>query len=175
MIPLNPAFASATSGALTWSRISCNKRYELKLNGELVGEMTRPSIWSQSFVAGTHQGHWTFRRSGFFATGAEIVDAASQQQIASFKSEWGSRGVLTLADGQVFGFTCQGWWRPVWTVATESGQPVMSIDVREKTVELATGACVPENRLSLLIMFALYRIQRAEEDAASAVVVAAVS
>lgn len=175
MIPLNPAFASATSGALTWSRTSFNKHYGLKLNGELVGEMTRPSIWSQSFVAETQQSRWTFRRRGFFATGAEIVDAASQQQIASFKSEWGSRGGLTFADGQVFAFTCKGWWRPLWTVTTESGRPVMSIDVREKTVELAVGASLPESRLSLLIMFALYRIQQAEEDAASAAVVAAVS
>lgn len=175
MIPLHPAFASATCGTLTWSRISCNRRHELKLNGELVGEMTRPSIWSQSYLAETQHGQWKFRRAGFFATGAEIVDAASQQQIATFKSEWGSRGVLTFADGQVFGFTCRGWWRPVWTVTTESGQPVMQVDVREKTVELTANAAVPESRLSLLMMFTLYRILQAEEDAASAAVVAAIS
>src|SRR5579863_2594832 len=175
MIPLNSASATATSVALTWSRISCNRRHELKLNGELVGEMTRPSIWSQSFVAETQHGRWTFRRKGFFATGAEIVDAVTQQQIATFKSEWGSRGVLTFADGQVFGLTCKGWWRPVWTVTTESGQPVLQVDVREKAVEPAAAASLPEGRLSLLMMFTLYRILQAEEDAASAALVAAVS
>ena len=51
----------------------------------------------------------------------------------------------------------------------------MQVDVREKTVELTANAAVPESRLSLLMMFTLYRILQAEEDAASAAVVAAVS
>ena len=59
MIPLNSATASANSGALTWTKISCNRRHELKLKGEIVGELTRPSYWSQRFVAATREGRWT--------------------------------------------------------------------------------------------------------------------
>jgi len=83
--------------------------------------------------------------------------------------------VLTFTDGQSFAFACSGWWRPVWTVTTESGDPVLIAHVREKTVELPAGADVPEDRLALLIMFAWYRVLQAEEDASAAAVVAAVS
>ena len=175
MIPLNSATASANSGALTWSKISCNRRHELKLNGEVVGELTRPSFWSQRFVAETRGGRWTFRRGGFFNTGAEILEEASGQVIASFKGNWGSGGVLTFADGQGFRFTNNGWWRPVWTVATESGQSVLLLHRREKTVELLAGAAVPANRLTLLIMFTWYRVLQSEEGAASVAVMVAAS
>jgi hypothetical protein len=174
MIPLSTAAASANSGALTWTKISCNRRYELKLNGETVGELARPSLWSQKFIAETQEGRWTFRRGGFLGTGAEIVDPASGQTSATFRGDWGSGGALTFADGQRFRFSCKGWWRPVWTVATEAGQPVVLLHAREKTVELVAGAAVPDGRLSLLIMFAWYRKLQAEEDAASVAVMVAV-
>jgi hypothetical protein len=172
MIPLSTAHASATSGALTWTKISCNRNYELQQNGAVVGTLTRPSMWSQKFVAETAGGSWTFRRSGFWNNQGEILDG-SGQVMASFNAQYGS-GALTFADGQVFRFTHKGWWRPVWDVATDSGQPILYVHVREKTIELAAGAAVPDGRLALLSMFVWYRIQQAEEDAASVAVMVAV-
>jgi hypothetical protein len=174
MIPLSNATLSANSGALTWSRISCNRRHELRLNGEVVGELKRPSFWSANFAAETQHGTWKFRRSGFWGNVVEVVDETSGQSIASFKAGY-SRGALTFADGQVFQLTHKGWWRPVWTVATESGQPLLYVHVREKKVELAAGLAVPEERLSLLIMFTWYRVVQGEEDAANAAVMVAVT
>jgi len=141
MIPLSPATTSATSGALIWSKISCNRQYELRRDGAVVGRLTRPSVWSQKFEAETPEGRWTFRRSGFWRNHAEIVDA-SGQVIASGKLGYGG-GVLTFADGQSFQVTNKGWWRPVWTVATDDGQPLLYVHVREKTVEPAGAA--PDN------------------------------
>jgi hypothetical protein len=135
-----------------------------------VGTLKRPSVWSQKVVAETADGCWTFRRSGFWNNQGEILDG-SGQVIASFNARYGS-GALTFADGQVFRFSHQGWWRPVWTVATESGQPLLYVQVREKTIDLAPGVAVPDTRLALLSMFAWYRIQQAEEDAASVAVMA---
>jgi len=60
----------------------------------------------------------------------------------------------------------------VWSVIGEDGQAVLHLHTREKTVDLPTGVAVPQTRLSLLIMFAWYRILQAEEDAASAAMVA---
>ena len=170
MIPLSTAAATATSGTLTWTKISCNRHYELRQNGAVVGTLTRPSIWSQKFVAETPEGRWTFRRSGFWRNDAEIVDA-SGHVIASGKLGYG-RGTLTFADSQSFQLTHKGWWRPVWTLATNGGRPLLYIHVREKTVDLAGP--VPDDRLSLLTLFAWYRILQAEEDAAGAAVMVAV-
>lgn len=171
MIPIS----SALSGGLTLSKSSCN-RSELKLNNEVLGTLHKPSFWASEFVAETRSGRWTFRRGGFCGTGAQIVDSTTQQSIATSKSGWGGRGTLTFADGQKFEVECTGWWRPVWSVLTENRQPVLQIHTREKTVDLAAGAAVApvsDDRLTLLILFTWYCALRAEEDAATAVLVAA--
>ena len=169
MIPL----FSAISGGLTWSKLPRCQNYELRKNGDVVGTLARPSIWLSDFVAETVDGRWSFRRRGF--CGAEIVDSVSKQPIATFKSAWGEQGLLTLAGGETFHLVCKGWWRPVWSVVGESGQPLLYIRTREKTVEVPTTTAVPEDRLSLLIMFAWYRFLQAEEDAASAATVAVIA
>ncbi|HYA47996.1 MAG TPA: hypothetical protein VEE87_00345 [archaeon] len=171
MIPLS----SAVSGGLTWSKIPRTRSYELKLNGELVGKLERPSFWCSKFLAETHEGRWIFRRGGFLGTRAEIVDAASGQPVAKLKSSWSGGGTLSFADGQRFHLTCKGWWRPVWSVTRENGQPVLQLHTREKTIESAASVAVPGSRLSLLTLFAWYRVLQAEEDAASAAAVAVIT
>jgi len=168
MIPLS----SATSRGLSWSNIAHSRGYELTLDGEVVGTLRRPGFFSSSFLAETQDGHWTFCRGGLLGAGAQIVDSASQQPIATFESVWGGSGSLTFADGQTFHLECKGWWHPVWSVIGEDGQAVLHLHTREKTVDLPTGVTVPQTRLSLLIMFAWYRILQAEEDGASAAMVA---
>jgi hypothetical protein len=171
MIPIS----SAGSSGLTWSKVSCNRSYELKLNDEVVGTLKRPSFWSSNFLAETQDERWMFRRGGWLGTGAQIVDLASQQAIATLTSGWGCGGTLTFADGQTFRLECRGWWRPVWSVIAEGGETLLRLHTREKAVEVLTGAAVPSSRLSLLLMFIWYRVLQAEEDAASAAMVAVVA
>jgi hypothetical protein len=173
MIPLSSS--PAISGGLTWKKISCRRSYELKLNDQVVGTLNQPSFWSSDFIAETQNGNWTFRRAGCLGNGAEVFDTASQQPIASFKAEWGGGSTLTFTDGQSFRLQSKGWWRPVWSVIGESGQPVVVLDVRDKTVDMPSAGAIPDSRLSLLIMFTWYRVLKAEEDASAAVMVAAVS
>ena len=172
MIPLSSS-SSAISSGLTWAKIPHSRDYELKLNGEAVGTLRRPRWFSTSFQAETQDGQWTFRRSGCLGSGAQILDSSSQQQIATFKSKWGSGGTLTFADGQTFQLSCKGWWRPIWSVIGENGQPVLHLHRRERIVQVPPGMAAP-SRLPLLIMFTWYRVLQAEEDAASAAMVVAV-
>jgi hypothetical protein len=67
---------------------------------------------------------------------------------------------------------CKGWRHPVWSVIAENGETLLRLHVCEETVEVPTGTAVPDGRLSLLIMFTWYRVLQAEEDAASAAMVA---
>ncbi len=174
MIPLSTASSSGLSlSSLTWSRSS--RRYELKLNGTVAGTLDRPSFWSSKIVATTASGTWLFRRAGFFNVGAEILDAATQQLIATLKTNWGGRGTLTFTGGQTFLLESRGIWRPVWNVLTPDGLPVVQVHKREKTVDVVNGAAVPGDRLALLILFMLYRIWLADEDASAAAVVVATS
>jgi hypothetical protein len=178
MIPLSSS--SAISSTLTWTKIPRSRNYELKLNGEAVGTLRHPGWFETSFLAETQYGQWTFRRGGCFGGGAEVLESASRQPIASFKPSWGTGGgTLTFTDGPTFQLKCEGWWRPVWSVIGQSGETLLRLRAREKTVEVlsgaSSGAAVPESRLPLLIMFAFYRVLRAEEDAATAVMVAGAS
>jgi len=169
MIPL----PSAISSGLTWSSTTRSRSYELKLNAEVVGTLQRPNFWSTEYLAESLAGRWTFRHSGFLCSGAEIVDTSSKQVMATFKSEWGNGGTLTFADGQTFELRRAGWWRPVWSAIAGGGQPVMLLHRREKTVELPAGT--GEARLTLLLLFTWYRVLQAEEDAASAAMVAVIA
>ena len=169
MIPLS----SAISAGFTWSKISRYRRYELKLNDGVVGTLQHPGFWSSNFLAETQDGRWTFRRGGWFGAGSEILDSSSQQQIATFKSVWGGSGTLTFADGQQFQLECKGWWRPVWSVVGKGGETLLRLHTSEKTVDMANVGSVSDTRLSVLIMFAWYRVLQAEEDAAATAVAAA--
>ena len=128
MIPLS----SATSGGLTWSRVS-SRNFELNRSGQVIGRLRRPSLWSCSFQAETQTERWTFRRSGWLGGCFEILDSASQQPIATFKPAWGGRGgKLIFVDGQTFQLKCKGWWRPVWSVIAESDEAVLRLLRRKK-------------------------------------------
>lgn len=162
MIPLTTAVSSGFTFSTNW------RGFELKQNDQIVATLRRPSVWSSNFLAATAKENWVIRRGGFWGSKAEIVDAASQQPIAYFKSAWGGKGTLTFADGQTFFVVTRGWWHPVWTVATETGQPILQLHTREKVVRLHDTAALPESRLLLLVLFTLYRVRQAEDAAAAA-------
>ncbi len=161
MIPLS----TAVSSGFTFS--SSRRGFELKQNDQIVATLRRPSVWSSNFLATAGSENWVIRRGGFWGNKAEILDAASQQPIANFKSAWGGKGTLTFADGQTFFVVTRGIWHPVWTVASDAGQPVLQLHAREKSVELHNRAALSEGRLSLLVLFTLYRVRQAEDAAAA--------
>lgn len=167
---------SAVSGGLVWSKTSNNRGYELKCNGEVVASLQRASRWSSESQAESQHRKWRFRRTGFLRQVTEIVDATSGVRIATLKPNWCGGGILVFSDGQSFRLAAKSFWRPVWTVIADNGQPVLSVRVREKTVELPNELQLSEDRLILLAIFTWHLVrQNAEDSAAMAVVVAATS
>lgn len=176
MIPLSLPVHSAPSGGiaqsqLTWSRTSHGRIHELRQNHIVVGTVQKPRFWSSIYLADTVGGHWKFQRVGFFYTRAEILDAATGQTVAQFKQGWGNGGSLTFAGGQTFSLKNSGWLHPVWRITTEDARLVLELHAREKTVDLVASAPADNGRLSLLILFTLYRMLQADEDAAAAAAV----
>jgi len=164
--------SSVTLGTFTWSNLPKNQGCELRRDGRPVGRLLRPSVWSSDYLAVSGEKQWTFRRSGFWGNCSDIVESGSQQAIAAFKCSLAGRGTLTFTDGQKFDFVCHGLWRPLWSLTSEDGKPVLALHSREEFVEVKPDSGVPEWRLSLLALFTLYRVRQAEEDAASAAIVA---
>lgn len=159
MIPIS----SAISGRLVWSKSPRKRGYELKCNGEMVGSLQRTGFWSSEFKAESVHGSWKLRRTGCSRT--EIVDSNSDTRIAIINSSW-SGGTLQFSDGRTYRLVYKGFCRPVWTVLTDSGQKVLSLDACEKTVELAETFDLLEERLLLLAVFAWHVMQQTSEDAA---------
>ena len=169
MIPL-PA---AISSGFTWSRRS-RTDYEVKLKGSVASTLRRLSLWSSNYEATTLDGTFRIQRKNWCGTKAEIVDAASQRQIASFESGWRRTSTLTFADGQRFHLERNGCWRALWNVTAENGEPVLLLQMRERTANAPIEANLQANRLSLIVLFILYRVQLAEEKGAAAATVGAV-
>ena len=166
MIPLTTAVSSGFTFSENWSG------FELKQQDQVVATLRRPSMWSPNFLVETINENWVIRRSGFWSNKAAILDAASQRLIASFKSAWGGKGTLTFVDGQTFFVVTRGCWHPVWTVTTDTGQAILQLHTRDRSVELHDIAALAESRLSLLVLFTLYRVRQAEEAAVAASAVA---
>jgi hypothetical protein len=85
MIPLSTALSRGFTFTSKW------RGFELKQNDQTVATLRSASIWCSSFEASTSSENWIIRRSGFWGNRAEIVDASSEQPIATFKSAWGGR------------------------------------------------------------------------------------
>ena len=158
---------------ITWSRIRHSRNYQLNLGTEVWATLKRPGFWSCDFLAETHDSRWIFRRAGFFRTYAEVLNSETSRHVASFQSDWGGGGVLSFDDGHTFRLACSGWWRPVWTLTSEQGEPVLSLHRRDKSFQLPGVVSVPNSHLALLMLFALYRVLQSEEDAAAVAVIAA--
>jgi|HubBroStandDraft_6_1064221.scaffolds.fasta_scaffold1162279_1 hypothetical protein len=180
MIPASTSLTSTASGGflsneLSWSRSCWGRSFEFHRNGQVVGVLERPSFWSSSFLGVTDGGQrWKFRKAGCWGNRAEILDADTERPVAQFKKEWGGPGALTFNDGQTFYLRSSGWWRPVWSLTTASGEPVLDLRPRDKAVQLQPSSSPTiDSRLLLLIMFVLFRVQQVEEEGAAAAVVAA--
>jgi hypothetical protein len=162
MIPTATAVSSQFTFSANW------RGFELKQNDTPIATLKRPCVWSSDFIATTSTESWIIRRGGFWGNKGEIREASSQQQIAVFKWGWGGKGSILFADGQAFLMVTRGIWHPVWTVVTQAGERVLELHTREKSVEIDPEAAVANDRLSILILFALYRVRQAEEAAAAA-------
>lgn len=167
MIPLS----AVASTALVWSRIPHTHSYQLTANNNTLATLQHLPGMSPHFAAESQSGKWVFRRIGFLGAGAEILNADSYQQIATFKAAWAGGGTLTVSDGSIFHLECKGVCRPLWTMSSADGQPLLQLHSLEKTVELRESD-LPDCRLSLLILFTWYRILQAQEDAGAAAMIA---
>lgn len=171
MIPVG----SVASTALTWTRLPHHRGFEIHHGNEVISTLHIPDPGSSNFLAESGDRKWIFRRSGFLGASAEIFEEGTQCPIAIFKPGWRMQGVLIFTDGQAFHLECKGVWHPVWNITDENREPVLSLHSREEIIETQATSSVSQERLLLLSTFALYRILQAEEDAASAAIVAVLS
>ena len=165
---------SAVSSDFSWTSLPRNHGYEIRQQGEVTGTLLRPGPTSCDFLAETGQGKWIFRRSGFLGTNAAILEMETHRIVATFSPSWRMQGVLSFVDGTVFHVECKGVWHPVWSISRDNREVILSLHAQEQIIERRALPDISEERFMILAMFALSRILQAEEDAASAAIVAVV-
>jgi hypothetical protein len=157
--------------ALAWSKSRPRGTYELKLGSEVIGSIRNTSFLSRTALAISSEGRWIFRRVSWLVSRIEIVDSAFGNVIALFKPNWLGGGTLRFCDGSIFRLSSKGCWRPIWNVSNEAGQILLRIETRSKEVQLLSCRTFEEfgrtkKRLTLLTMFAWYRVVQTADDAA---------
>ena len=83
--------------------------------------------------------------------------------------------MLRFFGGQTLTLECKGFCHPTWTLRSQTGEAVPWLHAREKTAEVDRTVTLPEGQLPLLVLFTLYRLREAEQDAAAVSVAAAAS
>ena len=83
--------------------------------------------------------------------------------------------MLRFSDGQTLAVECKGFCHPTWTLRSQAGEAIVWLQAREKIAAVDSQVILPDGRLRLLVLFMLYRLGQAEEDAAAVAVAAAAS
>lgn len=166
------SLSSDTSSGFTWTKLPRGRGREVRLNGASAGTLRKTSLWSSKYEATTPEGTFTFRKN-CWGSKTEILDSSSQQTVALYESGWRKPSTLSFSDGQRFHISRKGCWRPQWHITTETGQPVLTLNMRDKAASPSVST-IKDDRLSLMILFILYRVQRAQEEAAASAAVAVI-
>lgn len=159
-------------GQLEWVQPKALKmHYELRSNEDVVATLQFRSAWGSFATAESAEGCWTFKRMGFLQTRATIRACGSDAEIATFKNNtWSGGGSLTLADGQEFLITTNGWQTQLEVQAT-SGELLVHLQTKGWWKTSAEVNITPKGRrtaeLPWMTLFAWYVVVMMQMDAGS--------
>lgn len=167
------------SHPLQWMQASAGERtYELHAGEDVVATLRWQKSGGSLALAESAEGHWTFKRTGFFSPKVTVRVVGTESDIAVFMPDWfAGRGTLELAGGHRFRWATTSFWRSEMAFCSEAGQPLVHykpecvLQLAAAKVEIdQTGASIPE--LSLLVLLGWYFILLMAEDSITMSVVA---
>lgn len=166
---------------LLWVQPAVRKReHELHAGDDVIGTLAfqRGSLAD----AQAADGHWTFKRQGFWHPRVTVRAAGSDADLAVFYPRWVGGGTLEFPDGHAQRLASANFWQSEW-VWQENDKTLIRFKGRHGFVKahgaveiLPHGAAIPDT--ALLVLLGWYLILLHAEDSAaasSAASVAAVS
>ena len=153
------------------------RAYELRSGEEILGDLRWNTQSGSLAEAEAGDGHWTFKRTGFFHPQITIRTQQSDSNIAAFIPNWNAEGALEFCDGKCYQWKGTGFWRSQWAFTSSRGEHLVDFEPHSSFLKQTAavkvtpaGFQIPE--LSLLVLLGWYLlILRAEDDAASAAVI----
>ena len=164
---------------LKWVQPRALKReFELRDGEEVVATLGFRSLLGTFATAGTADGSWTFKRSGFWRTHVTVRPSGSDSEIAIFRnSTWSGGGTLDLPDGRHFPANTN-FWGSTYEFKDAGGVPL--VRYRRITGVLhgsclveVTPAAVPLGELPWLVPLGWYLAVMMQQDSAGAAAAAA--
>ena len=172
--------AEVAGQELLWTQPSLRREHELRAGDEVVASLRfqRGSLAD----AEAADGHWTFKRQGFWSPRVTVRTAGSETDLAVFHPRWIGGGTLEFPDGRAVRLSSANFWQSEW-VWQDNEKALIRIKGRHGFIK-ANGAveiqpeAVAYPDLAMLVLLGWYLILLHAEDSAaasSAASVAAVS
>ena len=165
---------------LVWTQPHATKRaFELRSGEEVLGTLRWNSSFGSLAEGLAADGHWTFKRTGFFSPQITVRPHNSESNLAVFTPNWKAEGVVQYAAGQSFRWVGIGFWRSQWAFAKVSGERLMDFVPHASFLKRSADVKVtPEGfqiaELSLLVLMGWYlMLLRADDDAATSAAICA--
>jgi hypothetical protein len=156
---------------LLWVQPAARKReHELRAGDDVVATLRFQG--GSLADAEAAEGHWTFKRQGFWHPRVTVRIAGSDADIAVFQPRWVGGGTLEFPDGRALRLSSANFWRSEW-VWQDKEQPLIRFKGRHGLIK-ANGAveiqpeAVRLPDLSLFVLLGWYLILLYAEDAAAA-------
>ena len=158
---------------LIWVRSRMTRReYNILANGELVGALRWPSLWSSLAMVETAGKRWTFQRFGLLRRKMCVRADGQSTDEAVFLSGWWGRGILELGAGRRYRWQRQGFWHPWWMFLDEQDIPV--VQCRSQLALFRGGgrieiapSLLQHPDVPLLVLLGVYRVIERRRRAAA--------
>jgi hypothetical protein len=171
-----------TGASLVWRQPEVlTEHFDLHLGPADNAPVVATLDWARGFMprasAACAAGFWTFERSGGWRPQVAILDPATGQEMARYRSSGGG-GTLATTWGPTFGWVPSNFWRTNWDWLTADGQLLLHF-VNERKFVRAQGRVdvaaplgrVPELDLLSSLGWFLLLAQAKESSAATTAIV----
>lgn len=121
-LPRDARPESWASGTLEWHRTNwLSTEWELRADGQTIATLAMRGAIRERTVGRGPSGDWEIRHR--WTGAAEIARPGDGEAVAAYQPGWWRGGVITTASSLRYLWTTQGFWRPEYVIATESGFP----------------------------------------------------
>jgi hypothetical protein len=148
------------------------EEYELHADGEVLATLRWRRLWGSLAEASAAEGHWTFKRTGFWQPRGTVRVAGSEDDLGTFEARWTGNGLLTLATGERYQWQSANVWGTRYEWLDERGEELVrfsstSLLKAEAEVDVqAAGGFL--DTLPLLVLYGWYLLVMQIRDTATA-------
>lgn len=155
-----------TGNTLNWlqPRAQC-RRFELRLDGDTLASLKFETEFGSLALAETAEAAYTFKRVGFFRPRVTIRHAGSDEDLGCYEPAMGGGGILEMANGARYTFTCSSFWNSRWSMLRDDGEVVVDFFLKgfvKAGAQISFGAASID--APLLALFGGYLMALAAAD-----------